>query len=229
VKGQPRILVVDDEAGIRKFLRVSLQAHGYDVKETACGIEALEAAQQYRPDLVVLDLGLPDISGLEVISSLREWSTAPVLVLSVMDSEPHKVQALDAGADDYLTKPFGLKELLARVRAALRRSFQLPADDPVFRFDGLVVDLGLRCVLSQEREVQLTPTEFDLLRHFVLNAGKVLTHRQLLSKVWGPDYGDETHLLRVNISNLRRKIEPDPVRPRYLVTEAGVGYRLRNG
>ncbi len=229
MKGRPRILVVDDESGIRKFLRVSLLAHDYDVRESATGVDAIESAQQYRPDLVVLDLGLPDITGFEVISHLREWSPVPILVLSVMDSEKQKVQALDAGADDYLTKPFGLPELLARVRASLRRSQQLPGDDPVFRFEGLVVDIGLRRVFSHDQEVQLTPTEYDLLRHLVTHAGKVLTHRQLLSKVWGPEYGDETHLLRVNVSNLRRKIEPDPVRPRYLVTEAGVGYRLRNG
>lgn len=229
MKGLPRILVVDDEAGIRKFLRISLLAHGYEVREAASGVEAMEAAPGFRPDLVVLDLGLPDIPGLDVIGHLREWSPVPILVLSVMDHEKQKVQALDAGADDYLTKPFGLPELLARVRAALRRSQQIPADDPVFAFEGLEVDLGKRLVSSHGRELQLTPTEYDLLRHLVLHAGKVLTHRQLLSKVWGPEYGDETHLLRVNISNLRRKIEPDPVRPRYLVTEAGVGYRLRSG
>ncbi len=229
MRGQPRILVVDDESGIRKFLRVSLTAHGYEVKEASTGAEALALAPDYRPELVILDLGLPDMTGLDVIGQLREWSSAPILVLSVLEGEKQKVAALDAGADDYLTKPFGLPELLARVRASLRRSQQLPVEDPVFRHEELLVDLAARRVLSQEREVQLTPTEYELLRQLVLHAGKVLTHRQLLAKVWGPEYGDETHLLRVNVSNLRRKIEPDPVRPRHLVTEAGVGYRLKTG
>ncbi|MCE7873846.1 response regulator [bacterium CPR1] len=229
MKGQPRILVVDDESGIRKFLRVSLTAHDYEVKEASSGAEAMAMAPDYRPDLVILDMGLPDMTGLDVIGQLREWSAVPILVLSVLEGEKQKVAALDAGADDYLTKPFGLPELLARVRASLRRSQQLPVEDPVFRHEELLVDLAARRVLSQEREIQLTPTEYEILRQLVLHAGKVLTHRQLLAKVWGPEYGDETHLLRVNVSNLRRKIEPDPVRPRHLVTEAGVGYRLRTG
>jgi two-component system KDP operon response regulator KdpE len=229
LKGKARVLVVDDEPGIRKFLKVSLGAHDYEVKEASTGAEALEVAPDFRPDLVVLDMGLPDLTGLEVIGQLREWSAAPILVLSVMSGEKLKVEALDAGADDYLTKPFGLPELLARVRAALRRSQNLPSEEPVFQFEGLTVDLANRHVFSQDREVQLTPTEYEILRQMVLHAGKVLTHRQLLAKVWGPEYGDENHLLRVNVSNLRRKLEPDPVRPRYIVTEAGVGYRLRNG
>ncbi len=229
MKGQPRILVVDDESGIRKFLRVSLTAHDYEVREASTGAEAMAMAPDYRPDLVILDMGLPDMTGLDVIGQLREWSAAPILVLSVLEGEKQKVAALDAGADDYLTKPFGLPELLARVRASLRRSQQLPVEDPVFRHEELLVDLAARRVLSQEREIQLTPTEYEILRQLVLHAGKVLTHRQLLAKVWGPEYGDETHLLRVNVSNLRRKIEPDPVRPRHLVTEAGVGYRLKTG
>lgn len=229
MKKKSRVLVVDDEPGIRKFLRVSLMAHEYDVREASTGAEALALAPEYRPDLVVLDMGLPDLTGLEVIGFLREWSAAPVLVLSVMGDEKLKVAALDAGADDYLTKPFGLPELLARVRAALRRAQNLPAEDPVFLLEGLKVDLASRVVTREGQEVQLTPTEYEILRQLVLHAGKVLTHRQLLSKVWGPEYGDETHLLRVNVSNLRRKIEPDPVRPRYLVTEAGVGYRLKSG
>lgn len=229
MKKKSRVLVVDDEPGIRKFLRVSLTAHEYEVREAATGAEALAQAPEYRPDLVVLDMGLPDLTGLEVIGFLREWSAAPVLVLSVMGDEKLKVAALDAGADDYLTKPFGLPELLARVRAALRRAQNLPAEDPVFTFEGLKVDLASRVVSRDGKELQLTPTEYEILRQLVLHAGKVLTHRQLLAKVWGPEYGDETHLLRVNVSNLRRKIEPDPVRPRYLVTEAGVGYRLKSG
>lgn len=229
MKGLPRILVVDDEPGIRKFLRVSLTAHEYLVKEASTGAEAVMVAAEFRPDLVVLDMGLPDMTGLEVIGQVREWSACPILVLSVMGSEKLKVAALDAGADDYLTKPFGLPELLARVRAGLRRAQQLPAEKPIFVFEGLLVDLANRRVTSHEREVQLTPTEYELLRQMVLHAGKVLTHRHLLNQVWGPEYGEETHLLRVNVSNLRRKIEPDPVRPRYLVTEAGVGYRLRGG
>ncbi|MEW6283969.1 MAG: response regulator [Candidatus Eremiobacterota bacterium] len=228
MRGKPKVLIVDDEPGIRKFVRASLSAHGYEVHEASTGSQALAHAPDLRPDLVVLDMGLPDMTGLDVISNLREWSRSPILVLSVLADESDKVAALDAGADDYLTKPFGLSEFLARVRAALRRAEQLPAEEPVYRADGLEVNLADRKVSSAGAEVQLTPTEYELLRQFVLNAGRVLTHRQLLSKVWGPEYGEEAHLLRVNISNLRRKIEPDPVRPRYLVTEPGVGYRLKS-
>jgi two-component system KDP operon response regulator KdpE len=222
----PRVLVVDDEPAIRRFLRVSLSAHGYVVQEADGGEAAIAGVIAHRPDLVILDLGLPDIDGIEVTRRLREWTGIPVIILTVRGQEADKIAALDAGADDYLTKPFGTGELLARMRAALRR-MTAPADEPVFRADDLTVDLTRRLVTVADREVQLTPTEYDLLRVLVIHAGKVLTHRHLLREVWGPGYDGETHMLRVNISNLRRKIESDPARPRHIVTEPGVGYRLR--
>jgi two-component system KDP operon response regulator KdpE len=222
-----RVLVVDDERAIRRFLRTSLSAYNYTVYEASSGQEALTAVIAHRPDLLILDLGLPDLDGIEVIRQLREWTRLPIIVLSVRERESDKISALDAGADDYLTKPFGVGELMARLRVAVRRTAQLDPE-PVFSMDGLIVDLAHRRVTSQEREVQLTPTEYDLLRVLVLNAGKVLTHRQLLRQVWGLGYEEEMHLLRVNISNLRRKIEPEPSRPYFIVTEPGVGYRLRS-
>ena len=179
-----------------------------------------------RPDLVILDLGLPDLDGIEVTRLLREWTHIPIIILSVRGQETDKIAALDAGADDYLTKPFGVGELLARMRVALRRAGQ-SGDEPVFTSGDLMVDLTRRVVTVAGHEVQLTPTEYDLLRVLVTHAGKVLTHHQLLREVWGMGYEQEMHMLRVNISNLRRKIEPDPSRPRYIVTEPGVGYRLR--
>ncbi len=222
-----RVLVVDDERAIRRFLRTSLSAYNYMVYEASSGAEALTAVIAHRPDLLILDLGLPDLDGIEVIRQLREWTHLPIIVLSVREREADKINALDAGADDYLTKPFGIGELMARLRVAVRRTAQLEPE-PVFSLEGLMVDLAHRRVTAQEREVQLTPTEYDLLRVLVLNAGKVLTHRQLLRQVWGLGYEDEMHLLRVNISNLRRKIEPEPSRPYFIVTEPGVGYRLRS-
>jgi two-component system KDP operon response regulator KdpE len=224
----PRILVVDDEPAIRRFLRTSLLAHQYDVFEAANGEDALTAVRQQRPDLVVLDLGLPRLNGIEVTRLLREWTSIPILILSVRESEVDKVAALDAGADDYLTKPFGMGELLARLRVLLRR-VRMGADQPVYTTGELSVDLPLRRVKVSGKEVQLTPTEYDLLRILVVNAGKVLTHHQLLRQIWGTGYEADAHLLRVTISNLRRKIEPDPTRPRFIVTEPGVGYRLRAG
>jgi len=221
-----RVLVVDDEPAIRRFLRVSLSAHGYAVFEADSGQAALSAVVADRPDLVILDLGLPDLDGIEVTHLLREWTHIPIIILSVRGQEADKVAALDAGADDYLTKPFGAGELLARMRVALRRVSQSGVQ-PVFTSGDLTVDLARRVVAVAGQEVQLTPTEYDLLRVLVTHAGKVLTHRQLLREVWGVGYGQEMHMLRVNISNLRRKIEPDPARPRYILTEPGVGYRLR--
>jgi two-component system KDP operon response regulator KdpE len=223
-----RVLVVDDEPAIRRFLHVSLAAHGYVVSEASSGQAALAAAVAQRPDVIVLDLGLPDVDGIDVTRMLREWSRIPVIILSVRGQETDKIAALDAGADDYVTKPFGMGELLARLRAALRHAAHVVAD-PVFADGGLVVDLTLRQVTLSGREVQLTPTEYDLLRVLIMHAGQVLTHRQLLREVWGAGYEQETHILRVNVSNLRRKIEPDPARPRYVLTEPGVGYRLRSG
>ncbi|MCL4300025.1 MAG: response regulator [Anaerolineae bacterium] len=221
-----RVLVVDDERAIRRFLQVSLAANGHTIFEASNGQEALEAVLAHRPDVIILDLGLPDLDGIEVIQRLREWTQTPIIVLSVREHESDKIAALDAGADDYLTKPFGVGELLARLRVALRHTIQ-PNDMPVFSSGELTVDLARRVVSVAGREVQLTPTEYDLLKLLVTHAGKVLTHHQLLRQVWGMGYEDETHLLRVNISNLRRKIEADPARPAYILTEPGVGYRLR--
>jgi two-component system KDP operon response regulator KdpE len=180
----------------------------------------------YHPDIIILDLGLPDFDGVEVTRRLREWSQTPIIVLSVREAENDKVAALDAGADDYLTKPFGTGELMARIRVALRRASR-GSDEPVFQVDKLKMDVSRRIVMVDENEISLTPTEYEILRLLLQNAGKVLTHRQLLKQVWGTAYEDEMHILRVNISNLRRKIEPNPSRPHYLLTEPGVGYRLR--
>ena len=221
-----RVLIVDDERAIRRYLHAALNAHGYIIYEGINGQEALSMAAAERPDLLILDLGLPDIDGVEVTRQIREWSQLPIIILSVREQEGDKVAALDAGADDYLTKPFSTGELMARIRVALRRSVQSGAD-PVFRSGELIVNLSHRLVTIKDQEISLTPTEYDLLRALVQHPGKVLTHRQLLQKVWGNAYETETHMLRVNMSNLRRKIEPDPTRPRFIITEPGVGYRLR--
>jgi len=221
-----RILVVDDELAIRRFLRASLTMHGYTVFDAASGEEALQEVRICRPDVIILDIGLPGIDGVEVTRCLREWNSAPIIILSVRDDEAGKISALDAGADDYLTKPFGSGELLARLRAALRRSSKLDTG-PVFTVGDLFVDLSERVVRMRGDDVQLTATEWDLLKAMVLHAGKVLTHRQLVNAVWGGAYyEDALHLLRVNVSNLRRKLCLDPSRPSYIVTEPGVGYRL---
>jgi two-component system KDP operon response regulator KdpE len=221
-----KILIIDDEEAIRRFLRVTLTAQGYTVLEAETGNKGLSSAADQKPDLVILDLGLPDIDGVMVTRMIREWTRIPIIILSVRGSEKDKIAALDAGADDYLTKPFGAGELLARIRAALRRSAQTP-DEPVFVTGDLKVDLSRRVVTLSGQEVQLTPNEYGLLRVLATNAGKVLTHRHLLREVWGAEYGDESHMLHVNISNLRRKIESDPSRPQYIITEPGVGYRLK--
>lgn len=222
-----KLLVVDDEASIRRFLRVSLGGHGYQICEAEGGVEAVLKVNELRPDLVILDLGLPDLSGIDVIRQVREWSAVPILILSIREREADKVEALDAGADDYLTKPFGLAELLARIRAGLRRANLSRDGGSVFRNGELFVDLEARIIKVGEREVQLTPTEYELLKAMVMQAGRVLTHHQILSRVWGEDYEGDSHMLRVNVSNLRKKLEPDPLRPRFLVTEPGVGYRLK--
>src|SRR5579864_3986805 len=222
-----RVLIVDDEVGIRRFLRASLTAHGYSVQEASTGEEALQVVPAFRPDVILLDLGLPGLGGSEVIRCLREWTQTPIVILSVQGDESAKIAALDLGADDYLTKPFGAGELLARIRAALRRASK-PEDGPIFVTGDLTVDLAGRVVRLREDEVQLTATEFSLLKTLVVHASKILTHRQLVREVWGgAHYEDATHLLRVNISNLRRKLEADPARPHYIITEPGVGYRLR--
>jgi two-component system KDP operon response regulator KdpE len=221
-----RVLVVDDERAIRRYLHAALNAHGYIIYEAVSGQEALSAAAAEHPDLIILDLGLPDIDGVEVTRQIREWSQVPIIILSVREQERDKVAALDAGADDYLTKPFSTGELMARIRVALRR-FTQTGTEPVFASGELSVNLSRRLVMVKDQEISLTPTEYDLLRALIQHPGKVLTHRQLLQKVWGNAYETEAHLLRVNMSNLRRKIEPDPTRPRFIITEPGVGYRLR--
>jgi len=221
-----RVLVVDDEPAIQRFLNTALSAEGYTVFAAASGAEALSAVVAHRPDLIILDLGLPDMDGSEVTRRVREWASVPIIILSVRGQEGDKIDALDAGADDYLTKPFGAAELLARLRVALRRAS--PSDSgPVFVSGDLMVDLTRRLVTVAGAEVQLTPTEYDILRALVTRAGKVLTDHHILRQVWGAGYEQDAHMLRVNVSNLRRKLEPDPSRPTFILTEPGVGYRLR--
>jgi two-component system KDP operon response regulator KdpE len=219
-----RVLVVDDEPQILRALQTSLRGAGYEVDTASTGEQALTAAAVRPPDAVILDLVLPDIRGTEVCRELRTWSAVPVIVLSVVGDESEKVAALDAGADDYVTKPFGVEELLARLRAALRRVD--PSPEPVYEIGELRVDLESREVTFAAVPVQLTPHEFELLRLLARNEGKLLTHRTILQEVWGQAYADESHYLHVYVSQLRRKLEPDPARPRYILTEPGVGYRL---
>lgn len=221
-----RVLVVDDEPAIQRFLNTALSAEGYSVFAAASGAEALSAVVTHRPDLIVLDLGLPDMDGSEVTRRVREWASVPIIILSVRGEEGDKIEALDAGADDYLAKPFSVGELLARMRVGLRRATPSTTGRP-FVSGELSVDLTRRTVTVAGKEVRLTPTEYDILRLLVNHAGMVLTHHQILREVWGAGYEEEAHMLRVNISNLRRKIEVDPSRPRYVVSEPGVGYRLR--
>jgi two-component system, OmpR family, KDP operon response regulator KdpE len=220
-----RVLVVDDERPIRRFLHASLSGQ-YTVLEAATGEDALAITASGRPDAIILDLGLPDMDGVELTRRLREWTQIPIIVVSVRDREEDKIAALDAGADDYLTKPFGIGELNARLRVALRRA-SAPESEPVYQADHLSVDLTRREVMIDGQVASLTPTEYDILRVLIQHAGKVLTHQQLIHLVWGNTYEADAHLLRVNISNLRRKIEIDPAWPRYVLTEPGVGYRLK--
>jgi two-component system, OmpR family, KDP operon response regulator KdpE len=223
----PVVLVIEDEPPIRRFLRPSLASQGYRVVEAETGEDGLLQAATRQPDLVVLDLGLPDLDGLEVIRRLREWATVPIIVLSARGGETDKVAALDAGADDYVAKPFAVGELLARARVALRHSVQgREPGESTFTLRHLRVDLGRRRVWLGDVEVRLTPIEYRLLAVLVRHAGKVLTHRQLLQEVWGPGQVEQTHYLRVYMANLRRKLEADPARPQLLRTEPGVGYRL---
>jgi two-component system KDP operon response regulator KdpE len=223
------ILVIEDELQIRRFLRATLLGHGYHLVEAANGQEGLRLATSHLPDVIILDLGLPDMDGLKVTERLREWNQTPIIVLSARGQEADKVAALDAGADDYLTKPFGVSELLARLRVALRHQQRLDAEqaDPVFHVGALHVDLARRQVRLGDREVHLTPIEYKMLTTLVHHAGKVVTRQQLLREVWGPNYATETAYLRVYMGQLRHKLEADPTRPHYLVTEPGVGYRLR--
>jgi two-component system, OmpR family, KDP operon response regulator KdpE len=220
------VLVVDDEPQILRALQTNLRGAGYDVVTATSAQEAVSAAAMRPPDAVILDLVLPDESGIDVARELRTWSAAPILVLSVVGDEAEKVAALDAGADDYVQKPFGIDELLARLRALLRRAG--PSTDPVLEVGELVIDLDKRLVTVGGRRVQLTPNEFELLRVLAQNEGKLMTHPAILREVWGPAYGTESHYLHVYVSQLRRKLEADPARPRYLLTEPGAGYRLVN-
>jgi len=220
------VLVVDDEPQILRALQTNLRGAGYEVATAASAADALSSAAMRPPDAFILDLVLPDASGIDVCRELRSWSSAPILVLSVVGDEPEKVAALDAGADDYVQKPFGIDELLARLRALLRRA--TPSGEPVLEVGELVIDLEKRLVTVGGRRVQLTPNEFDLLRVLAQNEGKLMTHPAILRDVWGPAYSTESHYLHVYVSQLRRKLEDDPARPRYLLTEAGAGYRLVN-
>ena len=221
------IVAIEDDPQIRRFLRTGLESHGFQIHEADTGKLGLTEAANRKPDLVILDLGLPDMDGVEVVKKLREWSALPVIVLSARATETDKVRALDAGADDYLTKPFGLGELVARIRVALRHaSATAKEEDGVFAVAGLKVDLPHRRVFRDGSEVHLTPIEYRLLATLVKHAGKVLTHRQLLKEVWGPGHVERNHYLRIYMAGLRHKLESDPARPRFLLTETGVGYRL---
>ena len=222
-----RILVVDDEPEIRRFLRASLKIHQHEVVEAGNGAKAIVEVREHNPDLIILDLGLPDINGVEVTRRVRSWSQIPIIILSVRSQEADKIEALNAGADDYLTKPFGVGELLARIQVVMRRIGNT-GTQPVYQVSDLVVDLNRHQVRITDRNIDLTPTEFDIISILIQNAGKVVTQRQLIHKVWGAAYEDEARLLRVNISNLRRKIEPNPNQPTFILTELGVGYRMRD-
>ncbi|WP_347221631.1 response regulator [Mycolicibacterium poriferae] len=225
--GKIRVLVVDDEPQILRALRINLSVRGYDVVTVTNGTDALRAAADFRPEVVILDLGLPDMSGIEVLGGLRGWLSAPVIVLSARTDSSDKVQALDAGADDYVTKPFGMDELLARLRAAIRRAAaSAETDEPVVETQSFTVDLAAKKVIKNGAEVHLTPTEWGMLEMLVRHRGKLVGREELLREVWGPAYAKETHYLRVYLTQLRRKLEDDPSHPRHLLTEAGMGYRF---
>ncbi|UZR28876.1 response regulator [Methylococcus mesophilus] len=225
----PVIVVIEDDPQMRRFLRTSLRSHGFQVFEADTGGRGIIEAGLRKPEVVILDLGLPDMDGVEVVKALREWTALPIIVLSARSTEEHKIEALDAGADDYLTKPFGIGELIARIRVALRHSATGAVNSPGegYANGGLRIDLLRRTVTVGEREIRLTPTEYRLLAALARHAGKVLTHRQLLVEVWGPTHVEDSHYLRIYMSQLRQKLETDPAKPEYLITESGVGYRLR--
>jgi two-component system, OmpR family, KDP operon response regulator KdpE len=222
-----RVLVVDDEPQIRKALKVNLSARGYDVDLAATGEEALHLVAARHPDAILLDLGLPGIDGVEVIEGLRGWTDVPVIVLSVRGEESDKIGALDAGADDYVTKPFGMGELMARLRVALRHHHQEP-EEPVITTEHFTIDLAAKRATVGGEEVRLTPIEWGLVEQLVRHPGRLVSQRQLLHEVWGPQYGEETNYLRVHLANVRRKLEPEPGRPRYFITEPGMGYRFES-
>jgi two-component system KDP operon response regulator KdpE len=225
----PVIVIVEDDPPLRRFLRTGLGTQGFQVHEADTGQRGLIEVGVRKPDLVILDLGLPDMDGVELVKAVREWSQLPIIILSARGGEQHKIEALDAGADDYLTKPFGLGELLARIRVALRHSARSPEmpEAEVFTTGNLKVDLGKRLVYVDDREIHLTPIQYRLLSVLVKHAGKVLTHHQILKEVWGPSCVDHAHYLRIYMSQLRQKLEADPTQPQYLRTESGVGYRLK--
>jgi two-component system, OmpR family, KDP operon response regulator KdpE len=222
-----RVLIVDDDKGLLRALAVNLRARRYEVDTAPDGASALDCATRRPPDLVILDLGLPDLNGVEVVTGLRGWCSAPIIILSARESQLDKVAALDAGADDYVTKPFGMDELLARLRAALRRTAPSESTPPRVQTDAFTVDIAARRVTTPAGDVRLTPTEWNLLEVLVRNPDKLVGHKQLLHDVWGPNYESQTNYLRVYMAQLRRKLEPDPARPRYLITEPGVGYRFQ--
>jgi two-component system KDP operon response regulator KdpE len=228
-QASPVIVVIEDDPAIRLFLRTGLSAHGFKVFEADRGKQGIIEAGVRKPDLIILDLGLPDMDGVDVIKTIREWSTMPIIILSARSNEQNKIDALDAGADDYLTKPFGLGELLARIRVSMRHSVSCPEQDQngVFTSGALKVDLLKRQVFVGDREVHLTPIQYRLLSVLIKNAGKVLTHQCLLKEVWGPSYKENSHYLRIYMSQLRQKLETDPAQPQYLLTESGIGYRLK--
>jgi two-component system, OmpR family, KDP operon response regulator KdpE len=220
-----RVLIVDDEEQIRRFLRVALKSHDYEIAEASTGKDGLRESTTFHPDIILLDLGLPDMDGLSVLKELREWSKTPVIILSVREQENDKIEALDLGADDYVTKPFNMGELLARMRVAMRHNANYD-EEPVITAGELSLDLAHRKVIIRAQEVKLTPTEYEILKNLAINLGKVLTHKYLLNQIWGKEYQKESHYLRVYVRSLRRKIELDPTQPKYLMTEPGVGYRL---
>ncbi|MEN6326613.1 MAG: response regulator [Syntrophomonas sp.] len=221
----PRILIIDDELQMRRLLNVGIGAYKYEIFEAVNGQEGLEGVIKYKPDLVILDLSLPDLDGLEVLQRIREWSSVPVIILSAKDQEKDKIEALNNGADDYVSKPFGMGELIARIGVALRHAAKT-TDEPVLVFDDLNLDLAKRIVTCDNEEIKLTPTEYELLKIMATYAGKVLTHRQLLKAVWGPNCESETNYLRVYVAQLRYKIERNPSRPKHILTELGIGYRF---
>lgn len=224
-ESRAKILVIDDEQEIRKLLDVALGPHGFDVIEAAAGREGVQKAALQRPELIILDMGLPDIDGLEVVKAIREWSNVPIIILSVREQEAQKIAALDSGANDYVTKPFNMGELMARIRVALR-SLVPGQSTPIIEAGALRMDLSKRLTTMDGKEIRLTPTEYELLRYLAVNAGMVLTHKQLLTQVWGSDFTPDIQYLRVYIGQLRKKIEPNPSDPRHIITEPGVGYRF---